>query len=265
MKKFLGLICIIYSCIIGYVCFFDKLKYFLAPNMQMYLKASLIPLIIMGIILLKERKDKFKVSDLILLLPIVMIILASDGKLSSSYASNKTVMKQTIKKETKKKKQENDLIEEDDNINSDINLKEIYFDVNDKNYFDLAGYITFPDNKYDKYIDKTIKVKGMAVKKGEYIPNGYFQIAKYTITCCAADAELSYFYVKEDNHKIKEDAWYEIEGVLKKIIYRNTNIMYIKIVNIKEIDSKNEEMYVYPCYSYDDGKCSEFLKYNIND
>ena len=264
MKKFLGLICIIYSVIIGYVWFFDKLKYFLAPNMQIYLKSSLIPLLIMGIILLKEKKDKFKISDLILLIPILMIILSSDGKLSLSYASNKVVMKQNVMKETKAKKQETD-IPEDDEIDIDINNQGIYFDVNDKNYFDLAGYITFPSDNYNKYLNKTIKVRGMAVKNGEYIPKGYFQIAKYTITCCAADAELSYFYVKEDDQQIKEDAWYEIEGVLKKTIYRNTNIMYIKIINIKEIDSKNEEIYVYPCYSYDDGKCSEFLKYNLNN
>ena len=98
MKKFLGLICLLYSIVIGYVWIFDKLKNYLAPNMQIYLKLSLPFLLLMGIVLLKEKKDKFKISDLILLLPVVMIILSSDGKLSSTYASNKTVMKQNIKK-----------------------------------------------------------------------------------------------------------------------------------------------------------------------
>ena len=104
MKKFLGLICIIYSVIIGYVWIFDKLKNFLAPNMQIYLKLSLPLLLIMGIMLLKEKKDKFKISDLILLLPIVMIIFASDGKLSSQIAinrSSKPKVKKVIKKEIK--------------------------------------------------------------------------------------------------------------------------------------------------------------------
>lgn len=263
MKKFLGLICLLYSIVIGYVWIFDKLKNYLAPNMQMYLKLSLPLLLLMGIVLLKEKKDKFKVSDLILLLPIAMIILSSDGKLSSTYASNKIVMKQNIKKEVKEKVKEE--TNEDDDINIDKDNLKIYFDVIDKNYLDLAGYITFPSKDYDKYLNKTIKVRGMAVKKGEYIPDGYFQIGKYTITCCAADAELSYFYVKEDSNQIKENEWYEIEGILKKMVYRNTDVMYIKIINIKQIDSKNEELYVYPCYSYDDGKCSEFLKYHLND
>lgn len=265
MKKFLGLICIIYSGIIGYVWIFDKLKNFLAPNMQIYLKVSLLPLLIMGIFLLKEKMDKFKISDLILLLPIIMVILSSDGKLSSNYASTKMVMKQNIKKELKVKNKEKIKELDNDEINIDGDNLEIYFDVNDKNYLDLAGYITFPSENYDKYLNKTIKVRGMAVKQGEYIPKGYFQIGKYTITCCAADAELSYFYVKEDDNNIKENNWYEIEGILKKMVYRNTNVMYIKIINAKEIDSKKEELYVYPCYSYDDGKCSEFLKYHLND
>ena len=262
MKKFLGLICIIYSGIIGYVWIFDKLKNFLAPNMQIYLKLSLIPLVIMGMILLKEQKDKFKISDLILLLPILMIIISSDGKLSSTYATKKIVIKDNQKVEKKEfnKKEE---LENEENINIDKDNIDIYFNVIDETYVDLAGYITFPGDKHDQYLNKTIKVKGMAVKNGEYIPNGYFQIGKYTITCCAADAELSYFYVKEDEKSVKENTWYEIEGILKKTVYRNTNIMYIKIINIKEIDSKIQEQYVYPCYSYDDGSCKEFLKYNL--
>ena len=51
MKKFLGFICLVYSGIIGYVWIFNQLKNFLAPTMQIYIKASLIPLIIIGIVL----------------------------------------------------------------------------------------------------------------------------------------------------------------------------------------------------------------------
>ena len=41
MKKFLGIICLLYSGIIGYIWFNNKLKFFLAPNMQVYIKISL--------------------------------------------------------------------------------------------------------------------------------------------------------------------------------------------------------------------------------
>lgn len=264
MKKFLGIICLLYSGIISYVWIFDKLKFYLAPNMQMYIKISILPLIIMGIILLRDRNDKFKISDLVLLLPIIMIIISGDGRLSTSFASSRTTIKEKpkqVKKIENKKEQKEKEDEEDIQIDKD-NL-EIHFDVIDKNYVDLASYITFPGEKYNQYLNKTIRIRGMAVTNAEYTPNGYFQIGKYTITCCAADAQLANFYVKKDNNQIKDNSWYEIEGILKKMEYMNTNIMYIEIVNIKEIDSKNEEQYVYPCYSYDDGSCKEFLKYNL--
>ena len=261
MKKFLGLICIIYSGIIGYVWIFDKLKNFLAPNMQIYLKLSLIPLLIMGIILLKEKNDKFKISDLILLLPIVMIVLASDGKLSTSIAINRSSKPKVVKKvNIKETKEEEDETEE---IEIDKDNLEIHFDVIDKNYMDLATYITFPFENYKQYENKTIRVKGLVLKNMDNTPKGYVQLGRYAITCCAADASFAGFYIKEDSNDIKDNTWYEVEGILKKSTYDYVNIMYIKVINIKEIDSKGNDDYVYPCYSYDDGLCKDFLKYNL--
>lgn len=258
MKKFLGIICLLYSLIIGYVIIFDKLKLFLAPNMQMYIKLSILPLIIMGIILIKDKNYKFKISDLILLLPIIMIILCGDGKLSTTYAQKKTIVKDKPKQQKVIKEEE-----DEEEINLDKDNLDIYFDVIDKTYMDLANYITFPYNNYKQYENKTIKVKGLVLKNAEYTPDGYFQIGKYAITCCAADSSFASFYVKQDDNNIKDNTWYEIEGILKKTTYEYNNIMYIKIINIKEIDSSKEEQYVYPCYSYDDGNCKEFLKYNL--
>lgn len=41
--------------------------------------------------------------------------------------------------------------------------------------------------------------------------------------------------------------------------------MYIKVINIKEISSKDEEQYVYPCYAYDSGSCEAISKYDLDD
>ena len=262
MKKFLGIICILYSGLIGYVWIFDKLKNFLAPNMQLYLKLSLPILLIMGIMLLKEKNDKFKISNLILLLPIVMIVLSSDGKLTNAIAINRST-KPKIKKQIKKVEVKEEKEEEDDDIEIDKDNLEIHFDVIDKNYMDLATYITFPFENYKQYQNKTIRVKGLALKNIDNTPKGYVQLGRYAITCCAADASFAGFYVKEEGNNIKDNTWYEVEGILKKSVYDYVNIMYIKVINIKEIDKNGNEDYVYPCYSYDDGSCQDFLKYNL--
>ena len=260
-NKFLGIICILYSLIILYTLIFDKLKNFLAPNMQIYIKISIIVLLFIGIVILFSNHNhyKFKMTDLILFLPFIMIILCSDCKLTNNIASNRMNLK-TVKEEVKEEITEEEKVEE---IIYDKDNLTIDFDVIDENYYSLADFISFPGAKYNQYENKTIKVRGFTMKEGNYIPNGYFTIGKYTITCCAADAEFAGFYVKEEDFDIKDDSWYEIEGVLEKSRYQGINIMTIKIINIKEIDSFSEELYVYPCYSYGDGSCKEFTKYNL--
>ena len=39
--------------------------------------------------------------------------------------------------------------------------------------------------------------------------------------------------------------------------------MYINVINMKEISPKNEEQYVYPCYSNDNDSCEELEKYKL--
>ena len=90
-KKFLGFICFLYTSIIIYVLLSDSIKNYLAPQMQIYLKLSILPLFIMGVVLysIKKDKDEFKVSDLILILPIILLFISGDGRLTMTLANNR--------------------------------------------------------------------------------------------------------------------------------------------------------------------------------
>ena len=69
---------------------------------------------------------------------------------------------------------------------------------------------------------------------------------------------------KYDLSKIKNNTWYEIEGVLYQDKDKNhTDIIAVRVINIKEIDGSKEEQYVYPCYAYDNGTCQEIQKYHL--
>ena len=113
-NKYLGIICLIYSSLIGYVWSKGILKNFISPSMQIYIKTSLFALIIIGISLLFiNSKSKFKVSDLILLLPVMLLILSGDGNLSMSFATNRIssyssgqVKQEKVKEENKEEKKE---------------------------------------------------------------------------------------------------------------------------------------------------------------
>ena len=263
-KRFLGIVSILYALIILYVWINGSLSNYLAPNMQIYLKISFIPLLVMGISSLIKAPEHyhFKISDLVLLVPIIFLIISGDGRLSTTLATNRmssftSESKQDVKssepkKETIEKKEE--IIYNFDNV--DVNVV-------DENYSVLADYITFITKAKD-FMGKTIKLRGFAIIEGDYIPKGYFAIGKYMISCCAADAEFTGFIAKS-NENIKNNAWYEIEGVIEEYTGSDEYIvMTIDVKNIKEINEKAEEQYVYPCFNYSDGKCSEVAKYNLD-
>lgn len=255
MKKFLGIISILYSILIIYLILNDKLKYFLAPNMCNYIKISLIPMVLMGLIIISSKNTHytFKISDLFLLLPLVMFMFIGDGKLSANLASNrvmnsnKSKTREIIQTEIKEEKKEYD-------------FSNPYFKLVDENYDALSNYLSYEADS-NTYIGKTIKVKGFALKNASYIPDGYFVLGKYSISCCVADATFTGFFIKYDLNKIKTGSWYDIEGILKPGIDNDGyNIMYIEVINIKEINSKGEAQYIYPCYAYGDNNCEKIIE-----
>ena len=262
-KRFLGIVCILYSLIIIYVWLFDKLKNYLAPSMQMYLKVALIPMLIIGIVLLFSKKDnhKFKVTDLVLLIPIIALILANDGRLTTSLVKNRM---STFTNEEKRQSKKEEVKEKIEEPKEEYDLSNIDFEVVDEAYSEITNNLTFLV-KPDKYVGKTIKIRGFVNKKEQYLPKGYYAIGKYVVSCCAADALFSGLIVKEDkNIEVKDNNWYEIKGVLEKTKdSEGYDILTVKVIEIKEIDSKAESQYVYPCYNYGDGSCEAVTKYNL--
>ena len=260
-KRYLGVICLLYSLIIGYVIIFDKLKNYLAPQMQLYIKLSLLPLIIIGFVLLFDSKShyKFKISDLILLFPLFFIIVSNDGRLTSTLASNRsTKINRKVNVENKSEKKKNDEYVELPNDK----LDNVIFDVIDETFGYLSVYLSFADKAIYQE-GKTIRLKGFATMDGKINPDGYFSIGRYEVSCCVADASFMGFLIKDNNYNIKENKWYEVEGTLKKVPKNSQKyILAIEPSYIKQINGKNEEQYVYPCYSYGDYYFSEMTKNN---
>ena len=82
-KKFLGLISMLFAILIIYVWINNDLKNYLAPQMQIYIKVTIFPLIIMSLVsFFSESEYKFKITDLILLLQIIIIILSSNLRIT---------------------------------------------------------------------------------------------------------------------------------------------------------------------------------------
>ncbi len=265
-KKFLGIVCIIYSSIIFYVLFRGYLKNFLAPHMQKYIIVTMPVLLVIGLVIIisKENSYRFKFTDLILLLPIVMLINSGNGRLSTSLATNRSntfKKSNVVEKKEEQKEVEIETIEEND---EEYDFTNVDFEIEDSSYQLLSDLITY-NSKPDNLVGKTIRVRGFTLMKDDAIPKGYFGVGKYIISCCVADAGFGGFIAKSDNlSKIKKDTWYEVEGVLKKGKdgYGNV-ILYIDVKNMKTIPEDKEELYVYPCYAYGDGTCEALNQIDI--
>ena len=141
---------------------------------------------------------------------------------------------------------------------------DVYFNVIDSSYVDLASYISF-DPSAIKYEGKGIRIRGFAVLESPFLPDGdWFLIGKYGTNCCAADSSFAGWYAKYDLSKVEKDKWYQVEGIIREGKDKDgLQIMYVDVVSMEEIDGNKEEQYVWPCYTYDDGKCSEIQKYNL--
>ena len=266
-SRIFGIIFIFYSALIAYLYFFHILGSFLAPKMQIYILASGPVFLILGICsLFFKSESKFHISDFILLLPLLAFLLMGDGKLSTNFLQSRRSSLSNMANTSSNVPQK---IDQDQSFDSekykDVSFKKVDFDITDEVYMGLSDYITY--GKYsDRAIGKTIRVRGFIVKSASYVPEHLFAIGKYLISCCVADAGFGgYFAKSEDNSFFEENGWYEIEGVLEYDMdtYGN-NIPVIHVVNAKEIPSKGEELYVYPCYSYGDGSCQKIIEYHLN-
>ncbi len=259
-KKYLGLICLLYALIILFVNHYNILRNFLAPQMQIYLKCSVPVLLLMAIVIFYSDKFHyhFKITDLLLLLPLVMLIMAGDGRLTLSASTNRISnikREKVVKKERTKKDPKIDV--------SKLDFENPYFDVDDEIYLDLGNYLMY-NSKAEAFIGKTIRLKGFTVGNSDYLPNGLYGLGKYGTSCCVADAGFMGYIIKPNGHKIKNNTWYEVEGYIERHEdLSGHDIFPITVVNIKEIDGSNEEEYVYPCYNYGDGSCSKMKKYNL--
>ena len=264
-KKFLGIICLIYSFLIMYVYFRKYLGNFLAAGMQKYIMISSPILLIMGIVLIVDKhSEKFKFTDAVLLLPIVMLFFAQDGRLTTALASNRVTSfkSKEVKEEIIEEVEDIEQIEEVEEVEYDF--ENVDYDIVDEAYAALTDIIAY-NKDLNKFIGKTVRIKGFTLINTPGIPKGYFAIGKYVVSCCAADASFGGFISKyEGDLKIEESKWYEVEGVLESSLDVNGyDIIIINVKNIKEIDGSKEEIYVYPCYSYDNGQCNVLKKYDL--
>ena len=214
----------------------DLLK-IMHPRLLPFVKFSIMLMIIVSISLLisigKNRtKPAYLSSYKLFILPLLVVLFFDPSKdivstktIDSNYSNNN---KETLLTDN--------VIDED---NSQYNNEVIV--INDENYLSLRDKIF---NDIDSCNNRKVQVIGF-IYKDESIKENQFVIARYVMSCCASDMQITGFLCK-DNKQYNENSWYKITGTLKK---NNDNKLldsiYIDVEKAEAIEVPIKQ-YIYP-------------------
>jgi uncharacterized repeat protein (TIGR03943 family) len=91
----------------------------------------------------------------------------------------------------------------------------------------------------DAYVGQAVKIQGFAVHSTQ-LPTQYFQLARFTITCCAADAYPVSLPIKlrqGDRQSYKVDQWFEVEGtIISETLTAGNRQVVVDATQIRPID-----------------------------
>jgi putative membrane protein len=209
----------------------------------------------------KNQKQKFLKSDIIYIIPLILVFFLNNGVLSNNQINNKnTNISKTVKKENTEENTEENIQEniqenktqtdvkdvlkitsQDKKIKENEESKTEIIKITDSNFMDTL--IDIFDNIND-YIEKEIDIDGLVFRDSQ-MKNDEFAIGRPVITCCAADAQLSGYLCKNPTDTIlKDNEWINIKATIKSSKYQGESIPYLIIKEVKSI-SKPKNEYVY--------------------
>lgn len=97
------------------------------------------------------------------------------------------------------------------------------------------------DPEPDHYKDQTVSIQGKLIKD-EKLPDNMFQVGRFVMTCCAADARVVALTVEFDpaEFKPKVDQWIEIKGHMSEAILNGQRQTIIKLESAKAIPTPQD-------------------------
>ncbi|MEH6967127.1 TIGR03943 family protein [Priestia megaterium] len=123
-------------------------------------------------------------------------------------------------------------------------LEQPKISTNDTDYIPVMNII---ENNTDQFIGKKIEVNGFVYREKGFKDN-QFVVARFGISCCAADASVyGLLSTLENASTLKKDTWVHIKGIIQKTTYNEENVPYIQVQQIESIDQPDNP-YVYELY-----------------
>ncbi|MED3916232.1 TIGR03943 family putative permease subunit [Priestia megaterium] len=123
-------------------------------------------------------------------------------------------------------------------------LKQSKISINDTDYIPVMNIV---ETNTEKFIGKEIEINGFVYREKGF-NNNQFVVARFGISCCAADASIyGLLSTLEHASTLKKDTWVHITGVLQKTTYNGESVPYVQVQQIKVIPQPDNP-YVYELY-----------------
>ncbi|MFV5313620.1 TIGR03943 family putative permease subunit [Priestia megaterium] len=123
-------------------------------------------------------------------------------------------------------------------------LEQTKISINDTAYIPVMSII---ESNTEQFIGKKIEVNGFVYREKGF-KDSQFVVARFGISCCAADASVyGLLSTLENASALKKDTWVHIKGIIQKTTYNGENVPYIQVQQIESIDQPDSP-YVYELY-----------------
>ncbi|CAK8584147.1 TIGR03943 family putative permease subunit [Priestia megaterium] len=123
-------------------------------------------------------------------------------------------------------------------------VKQPKISINDTDYIPVMNII---ENKTARFIGKKVEVSGFVYREKGFKDN-QFVVARFGISCCAADASVyGLLSTLENASTLKKDTWVHIKGIIQKTTYNGEDAPYVQVQQIESIHPPDNP-YVYELY-----------------
>ena len=183
----------------------------------------------------EHGSNRIKILNLICFVFLIFGIIAYNGNLSQEYLN---FIKNNRDGRTTKMVVNSKPSVVDNKQQEIENAKKAEVVISDENYISTLNDMY---EHIDNYVGRKIKVQGQ-IFKSENMKDNEIAIGKYYMYCCAVDMSLTGFMInKDDNFKLVENSWYDIEAVISSHKYEMgpgqiIDEPILKIINYKKIE-----------------------------
>lgn len=219
-----------FSYYFGSLIFTGRIRLFIHPKMDSYVKFAFVFFIILSVyqlgrIFTSRKENKIKYGYVIFMVPLILGLYVNPQGLNADAAENKGIYvngQNHFDHEHIHDYVKVNYLDKDEIILNDINFTDVINELN---------------THTDEYKGKKVELEGFILKEKDLDKN-QFLIGRMLLSCCAADAQSIAILCQYENiQSVKQDQWVKVKGIVDSSTdKKGGRLLVIKIESLEIID-----------------------------